>query len=203
MGPAIMIPMSDEHLRERKVDGKRVYDGKILALEVDEVELPSGRRAAREVVRHAGAAVMLPLMSDGRIALVRQHRYPTGEVLLELPAGKLDRGEDPEACARREIEEETGLRAERVVGLGAFYAAPGYTDELLHAFLVIASQAKVDAHPDPDEVIEVVPLTLGELRRRMLAGEIRDAKTLATLALAEARGLIGDLRPGSGDHGEP
>ncbi len=198
-----MPGMADEHLRERKIDGKRIYDGKILALEVDEVELPSGRRAVREVVRHNGAAVMLPLTPDGRIVLVRQHRYPTGEVLLELPAGKLDRGEDPEVCARREIEEETGLVAEKVVRLGAFYAAPGYTDELLHAFLVVVSDGATEARPDPDELIDVVVVTLAELRNLILEGAVRDAKTLATLALAEARGLVGDLRPGSGDHGEP
>ena len=116
-----MMPgMADEHLLERKLNGRRIYEGKLLVLDVDEVEMPGGERAIREVIRHPGAAVMLPLLPDGRILMVRQHRYAAGEVLLELPAGKLDAGEDPETCARRELIEETGYQASQAVRLGSF-----------------------------------------------------------------------------------
>ncbi len=101
----------DSDLREEKIDGKTVYAGRILDLEVDRVLLPNGGEAFREVVRHPGAVVVLPLLPDGRVVFVRQHRYPTDEVLIELPAGKLDSGEEPSVCAGRELEEETGWRA--------------------------------------------------------------------------------------------
>jgi len=195
--------MTDEHLLERKVSGRRVWDGKLLVLDVDEVEMPKGGRAVREVIHHPGASVMLPLLPDGRILLVRQHRYAAGEVLLELPAGKLDPGEDPETCARREVAEETGYTAERAVPLGSFFVSPGYSDELIHAFLLTGLQRAAEhSETDPDEELEVLTFTLDELRGLVRSGGIRDSKSLTTLALAETRGLLGDLRPFSGDRGD-
>lgn len=198
-----MMPgMADEHLLERKLNGRRIYEGKLLVLDVDEVEMPGGERAIREVIRHPGAAVMLPLLPDGRILMVRQHRYAAGEVLLELPAGKLDAGEDPETCARRELIEETGYQASQVIRLGSFFVSPGYSDEIIHAFLLTGlERAPKGGETDPDEALDVVVLNLDELRGMVRRAELRDSKSLTTLVLAEARGLIGDIRPGSGDHG--
>ena len=123
-----------------RIDGKTVYEGRILDLEVDRVGCQTGR-GPREVVRHRGAVVVLPLLPDGRIVLVRQHRYPTGEVLLELPAGKLDPGEPPVVCAVRELEEETGWRAAETTRSVGSTPLPAFTDEVLHAFVATALEA--------------------------------------------------------------
>ena len=180
----------DSELREERIDGEKVYSGRILDLEVDRVRLPNGGEALREVVRHRGAVVILPLLGDGRLVLVRQHRYPTGEILLELPAGKLDPGESPIDCALRELEEETGWRAAEATELGWFYTTPGFTDEVLHAFVATGLEAASDHLPDPDEAIEIVTLTIESALEACRDGGIRDSKTIATLFQARLRGLI-------------
>jgi len=173
----------DEGLGERRLDGNVVYDGKIVRLEVDRVELANGHRTVREVIRHPGAVVVLPMHTDGRVVLVRQYRYPTGRVLLELPAGKLDAGEKPLDCARRELAEETGYRAVSWQALGSFFTTPGFTDEVLHAFAAQDLGPAQDASPEPDEVLRLVELPLAEVERRAHTGELADAKSLATLLL--------------------
>lgn len=180
----------DSNLREEKIDGKKIYAGRILDLEVDRVLLPNGGEALREVVRHPGAVVVLPLLADGRLVFVRQHRYPTGEVLLELPAGKLDAGEPPAVCAVRELEEETGWRAAQITALGWFYTTPGFSDEVLHAFVATGLEAASDHTPDQDEVIEIVTWTVEQALEACRDGDIRDSKTIATLFLARLQGLI-------------
>lgn len=177
-------------LRETRLSGRTVYRGRILDLEVDRVRLPNGSETTREVVRHRGAAVVLPLLADRRLVLVRQYRYPSDEVLLELPAGKLDPGEDPGECAARELEEETGWRAGEVCELGSFLTTPGFTDEVLHAFLATGLSEAPEASPDPDEAIEIVTMTVDEVLAACRSGEIRDGKTLATIFLAQLNGWI-------------
>ena len=177
-------------LWEEKIDGERVFSGRILDLEIDRVLLPNGGQALREVVRHRGAVVVLPLLPDGRIVLVRQHRYPTGEVLLELPAGKLDPSESPVDCAVRELEEETGWRAAKTVTLGWFYTTPGFTDEVLHSFVATGLEAVSDHAPDPDEAIEIVTWTVEQAFEGCRDGGIRDGKTIATLFQARLHGHI-------------
>lgn len=177
-------------LREIRLSGVTVYGGTILDLEVDRVRLPGGSETTREVVRHGGASVVLPLHEDGRVVLVRQYRYPPDDVLLELPAGKLDSGEDASGCAVRELEEETGWRAGEVYALGSFLTTPGFTDEVLHAFLATPLSEAVDAIPDPDEAIEVVTLSVEELLEACRQGRIRDSKTLATIFLAQLNGRL-------------
>ena len=120
---------------ERKVTGKTVFEGHIIQVELDEIALPNGRPAQREVVRHPGGVCVLALDQDGQVTLVRQYRYPMGEHIIELPAGKLDPGEEPSVAARRELEEETGLRAGKLTYLGYLLASPGFCDERLHMFL--------------------------------------------------------------------
>ena len=177
-------------LQEKKIGGECVYKGRILALEVDRVLLPNGGEAVREVVRHKGAVVVLPLHNDRKIEFVRQYRYPMGEVLLELPAGKLDPGEEPVACAGRELAEETGWKPVEIYELGSFFTTPGFTDEVLHAFIATPLEPAPEIAQDPDEAIENVTMTLDEALDACRDGTIRDCKTLATLFLAQLHGWI-------------
>ena len=177
-------------LAETKISGRLVYEGRILDFEVDRVRLPSGAEAEREVVRHKGAVVVLPLHENGRVELVRQYRYPPDEILLELPAGKLDPGEEPRECAMRELAEETGWCAGEIHELGSFFTTPGFSDEVLHAFVATGLEPAPDVAPDPDEAIEIVTMTIEELFEACREGRIRDGKTLAALLLARLNGWI-------------
>ncbi len=168
------------------VGSRDVYRGRVLALRIDTLDLGGGNEAHREVVEHADGATILPLDSQGRILLVRQHRQPAERDLLELPAGSLDEDESPEACAERELREETGMRPGRLERLGGFYLAPGYATEYQHIFL--ADDLREDPlQGDDDEDIEVRPVSRGELHAMIERGEIEDAKTLAALLLYERR----------------
>ena len=180
----------DQRLREDKIAGERVYKGRILDLEIDRVRMPSGNEALREVVRHKGAVVVLPLHENGRVELVRQYRYPPDEILLELPAGKLDPGEQPRECAMRELAEETGWRAGEIHSLGSFFTTPGFSDEVLHAFVATGLEPASDVEPDPDEAIEIVTMTVDETLDACLDGRVRDCKTLAVLLLARLHGWM-------------
>jgi ADP-ribose pyrophosphatase len=180
----------DDRLLEKKIGGERIYQGNILDLEVDRVLLPNGGEASREVVRHKGAVVVLPLHEDRRIELVRQYRYPTGTVVLELPAGKLDPGESPADCAGRELAEETGWKPIEIHELGSFFTTPGFTDEVLHAFIATPLEPAPDAVQDPDEAIENVTMTVDQALDACRSGTIRDGKTIATLFLAQLNGWI-------------
>lgn len=175
--------------RETKLSGETIYSGRVVVLEVDRVRLPDGGESAREVIRHRGAAVVLPILDDGTVVMVRQYRYPVAAALLELPAGTLEPDEDPMACAARELVEETGYRARTLEPLGRFYSAPGYTDEVLLAVLAGGLEPSADASPDHDENIAVELLAAGEVLQRIGSGEIADAKTIATLMLARLRGV--------------
>jgi ADP-ribose pyrophosphatase len=180
----------DDRLVEKKIDGRSIYQGNILDLEVDRVQLPSGGEASREVVRHLGAVVVLPLHEDRKIEFVRQYRYPMGKILLELPAGKLDPGEDPVDCAGRELAEETGWKPIEIHELGSFFTTPGFTDEVLHAFIATPLEPAPDIAQDPDEAIENVTMTVEEALVACREGTIRDSKTIATLFLARLHGWI-------------
>jgi len=173
----------EEHLRELRLETQRLYTGRAISLDVDRIRLPSGRETTREIVRHPGSVVIVPVLEDGRVLLIRQFRYAVGEVLWELPAGTLDRAaESPEACAHRELEEETGYRAERLIRLGEFFTAPGFTDERMHVFRAEGLRPTAQ-HLDSDELIEVFPLSWDGIEEKVRAGEIRDGKTLAALYL--------------------
>jgi len=158
----------------------RVYEGKVLSLDVDEVEEPGGVRALREVVRHRGSVAALPVLEDGRVVLVRQYRYAVGEPVWELPAGRLDPGETPEEGARRELEEEVGLRAGRLEPLSVFYTTPGFCDETMHLFRG-TDLMPVPARPEADERIEAKVVALDEARAMVYRGEVREGKTLVAL----------------------
>ncbi|HBV97658.1 MAG: ADP-ribose pyrophosphatase [Peptococcaceae bacterium BICA1-7] len=161
---------------EKKVSSETVYSGKILNLRVDRVELPNGNMTAREVVEHAGAVAVVA-QKEGRLLMVRQFRYPVGKVLLEIPAGKIEKGEDPLLCAARELIEETGYEAGEMKLLLSFFSTPGFSDEVLHVYL--AGDLKYRGQkPDEDEFIQVEELPLERAVEMIGSGEICDAKSI-------------------------
>ena len=171
---------------ERLVGSRLVYEGKIIKLRVDTVSVdrPGGPvEATREVVEHAAAVVIVPVTSEGDVLLVRQHRWSTGETLLEAPAGGVEDGESAETTAHRELREETGHGAERLFRLGGYWMAPGWATEYMHAFL--ATGLRPDPlPPDPDEAIEVVRVPWERLPGLVRGGQVRDAKSVAALLMA-------------------
>ncbi len=170
---------------EPTISSQRIYDGRVVKLRVDTVQLPGGRTARREIVEHPGAVALVALDPDGKVLLVRQYRKPVERALLEIPAGTLNPGEDPAACAARELAEETGYRPGKLVPLVGFYSAPGFCEEYLHVYLATDLSPAV-AEADADESIELVRLPLAECLRLARAGEIRDAKSLIGLLAAQA-----------------
>ena len=162
------------------VSSRVLYEGKIVALRVDEITLPGGGTAVREVVEHPGAVVVAAVDEERCVYMVRQYRHPIRRHLLELPAGGLEPGEEPLAAAVRELREEVGLEAERWTSLGSFFSSPGFANERLHAFLAEGLH-QVESDPDDDEDLTVARYSLQSLYSDL--GEITDAKTLATLLL--------------------
>lgn len=183
--------MSYEQLAERQTASELVFDGKILHLYRDDIELPNGQPAEREVIRHVGAVCVIPVTDDGMAVMERQYRYPVDEVILEIPAGKLDsKAEDHEAAARRELEEETGYHAKELIPLGKFYPACAYSDETIWMYLAKGLELG-DRHLDDDEFLDVELIPLKELVKQVLAGEIPDAKTqIAVLKAAAHEGIL-------------
>jgi len=167
----------------RTLESTPVYQGRILDVELDRVRLPNGNEAELEVIRHPGAAAMVPLTDDGQVLLVRQYRYASGGFLLEVPAGKLDPGESPESCAAREIEEEVGQRAGRLVPMGWIFTTPGFTDERIWLYLA-RDLTPTAMNLQHDEVLTVEKLPLERAVEMAATGEIRDAKSVCALLRA-------------------
>lgn len=165
-----------KNLVETTASRSTAFQGRLLRLDVDTVTLPDGAEAIREYIRHPGGVGVVALTEDNQVLLVRQYRYPYGEILTEIPAGKRDAGEDPLVTGMRELEEETGYRAERYTSLGCLYPTPGCCDEVVYLYLATGLTA-ADAHPDADEFLEVERCDLDTLVDRVMAGEITDAKT--------------------------
>lgn len=166
-------------MNERTVNSRVVFEGCLLKIEVLDVELESGECSVREVVRHPGAAVVLPQLQDGRFVLVRQFRKPIERDVLEVVAGVLEPGETPENCAVRELKEETGYEPEIITKLGVVFPSPGYTDETLHMYHALLGWHQGELSPDDDEKLEVVCLSGERIEEMMARGEIFDAKTIA------------------------
>jgi ADP-ribose pyrophosphatase len=169
---------------EKTVSKNYVYRGRIINVRSDEAELPNGKKCLREVVEHSGGASVIAADNNGDCYLVRQFRYPFGEEVLEIPAGKLNRGEAPEVCALRELKEETGLSAKNIVPLCKLYPTPGYSDEIIHVFLAREFEAG-EQTLDEDEFLSLVKLSLSQAKRMVISGEIKDAKTAAAVLLAD------------------
>ena len=183
--------MSYETLKETQVRSELVFDGQILHLYHDDITLPNGKPADRELIRHIGAVCVIPVTDDGMVIMERQFRYPVDDVILEIPAGKLDsKTEDHEAAARRELAEETGYEAAELIELGKFYPACAYSDETIWMYLA-KGLTKGDRHLDEDEFLDVELIPLKELVRQVMAGEIPDAKTqIAVLKAAIREGVL-------------
>lgn len=173
----------------RLLTRKSVFPGRTVKLFLERVALPNGRVAELEIVHHPGAACVLPILASGEIVLVRQWRHAAGGWLLEAPAGKLDAGEPPETCARRELEEEAGLVAGDMVSLGSVLMTPGFCDERIHLYLAPSPSAGA-ARLEDDEVLTVQRHPVEDVVRMATDGVIEDAKTLVVIARARLRGLI-------------
>lgn len=172
---------------ERTTASKRIFQGRVVNLRVDTVELESGRTSTREIVEHPGAVCMVPVDGEGRVLLVRQYRKAAGAWLLEIPAGTKDKpGESPEECAQRELTEECGQRAGRIERLGAFFSAPGFCTELLDCFLMTDLEP-ADGEAEFDELISVERYPLAEAIELVMNGTIRDAKSVSGIMIAAHR----------------
>ena len=169
---------------ERVTATEPVFQGRIFRVRVDTVSLPNGRETSREIVEHDGSVVIVPIDSDDNVILVRQYRYATGRVLLEAPAGTLEHQEDPDDCAQRELQEETGFASRDLRPLGGFWTVPGFCTEYIRAY-VARDLVPSKLAQDYDEHVEVDRRPLSEIPELIRRGEIQDAKTLAALLLTD------------------
>lgn len=169
---------------EQRIDRDDKYHGIIVDVHLDHVRLDDGSIARREVVEHPGGVTILPVDGEGNCYMVRQFRYPTGHMMLEAPAGKLEYGEDHRDCAVRELSEETGFTADELIYLGGFYTSPGFSTELLHIYLALGLHAG-KSHLDEGEFLNVEKLPLQQLIHMVMANEIEDAKTMIAVLKAE------------------
>lgn len=160
-----------------------VFKGRVFDIQVDQIEYNSGTPGVREIAIHHGGAVVLPVTPRGTIVMVQQYRYPIEEWLLELPAGKLNKGEDPYICAVRELKEETGYTAERVEKLGVIATTPGFCTEKLHIYAAFGLQAGDHEREEGEFGMSMIELTLSEIEKKIVAGEITDGKTLSGILL--------------------
>jgi len=176
----------------RVLDRRTVLRGRVFELAVEKVELPGGRRTELEILRHPGAAAIVPLTDAGEVVLIRQYRHAAGDYLWEIPAGTRGAGEPSLSCARRELEEETGYRATDWVELGEMLPAPGYASERIDLFLARGLEPAAQKL-DWDEVIaEVEPISVGQALAWVADGTLIDGKTVVALCRARARGLLGE-----------
>lgn len=165
---------------EKQIIKNTVYNGRLVNVRSDTAEITGGKHVSREVVEHPGGVCIVPIDRDGMVYCVRQFRYPFMEELLELPAGKLEWGEEPAGCASRELSEETGLIAGRMTYLGSIYPSPGYCSEILHIYLA-TDLTQSEPHLDPDEFLQVETLKVADLLALIDRDEVRDAKTIIGL----------------------
>lgn len=173
-------------LKETQLESTRLYDGKIVTLLRDRVKLPNGKEAVREVVRHPGGVIILPLDREGNVHMVRQFRYAVGRSLLEIPAGKLEYGEDPFSAAQRELSEEIGAQAACWTPLGSLLPTPGFCDEVQHLYLA-RELSFGRTHPDEDEFLEQVTMPFEQAFTMAADGRLQDSKTVAALLRASLR----------------
>ena len=178
-----MIDNDDKNLVEKKISSENVFDGTLLHVKKDTVELPNGHQSTREWIEHPGASAVIPLLPDNQIILVKQFRYPVGQVTLEVPAGKLDgKGEDPLICAVRELSEETGYTAGKIWKLTTIATTVGFSNEVIHLYAATNLTAGKQ-HPDEDEFINTVKIPLTAALQMVETGKIIDAKSIISILL--------------------
>lgn len=166
----------------KKLSRETVFAGRVLDVAVEEHQMPDGRQSSFEIIRHPGGAAILPVLPDGRILLIRQFRPAIGEMIFELPAGRLEPGESAQECAGRELKEEVGYAASEILPLGGCWSTVGFCDEYIHLFLG-KGLTEVEQQLEPDEIIELYPVTLDEALVKVENGEILDSKTQLALLL--------------------
>jgi ADP-ribose pyrophosphatase len=165
-------------LEEKTLKTHEIFSGKVISLHIEDVELPNGKTSKREIIKHPGAVAIIALTTDNKIVMVEQYRKALEKTLVEIPAGKLEIGEEPAVCARRELEEETGYECETLEWLTSFYTSPGFADEIVHLYVAKGLTKKENAAAlDEDEFVEIEELTLEEAIVYMEEQKIHDAKT--------------------------
>lgn len=172
--------MKDENLIEKKVSSENVFDGRLLHVYKDVIELPNGHNSTREYIKHQGAVCVVPVTDKMEVVAVRQYRYPIERVTIEIPAGKLDKGEEPLDAAKRELSEETGVESADIEYIGGLYPSVAYTDEIIHMY-VAKNLVYGEAHTDDDEFLNVVKIPLTEFVEMIMDGTIQDSKTQAAI----------------------
>ena len=179
----------NERLEEKMIASTKIFDGNVLHVIKDEVELPNGNKATREVIRHIGAVCVVPVTDDGRVVMERQFRYPIDQIISEIPAGKLDsREEDRLEAAKRELREETGYTADEWIDMGIYYPAAAYTDEKITMYLAKGLR-QGERELDEDEFLDVKLIPIEELVENIMSGKIKDGKT--QVAILKAAKLLG------------
>lgn len=173
---------------EKRLSGEKVYDGVIVDVYLDKAQLVNGDIVKREVVDHPGGVGILPIDDDNNCYMVTQFRYPIQKTMLEIPAGKLERGEEHYSCAVRELSEETGFTADEFIYCGVTTTSPGFSTELLHVYIAKGLHSG-QSHPDDDEFLNVVKYPLTELREKVMSNEITDAKTIIAILMASQKYL--------------
>ncbi|WP_216830464.1 NUDIX hydrolase [Alkalihalobacterium elongatum] len=161
---------------EKTLKSETLYEGKIIDVVLEDVELPDGNSSKRELVKHPGAVAIIPVTKEGKIVLIRQFRKALERAIVEIPAGKLEKGEKPEVCAMRELEEETAYKTNQLKKVISFYTSPGFADELVHIFYTDQLEPGVE-NTDEDEFVEKIEVTLEEAEKMIETNEIFDAKT--------------------------
>ncbi|ARK29487.1 NUDIX hydrolase [Halalkalibacter krulwichiae] len=166
-----------KHLIEKTIKTTDVFKGRVIDLQVEEVELPNGKTSTREVIKHPGAVAVIPVTREGKLVLVRQYRKALNKVIVEIPAGKLEQGENPLDCAKRELEEETGYNTNQLHFLLSFYTSPGFADEIIYLYLA-EELGEGTSQTDEDEFLDVLEVTLDEAEKMIKQEIIHDAKTV-------------------------
>lgn len=167
------------NLEEKTIHSEEIFSGKVISLHVQDVELPNGKQSKREIIKHPGAVAVLAITDDKKVVMVEQYRKALERTIVEIPAGKLEKGEEPALCARRELEEETGYACESLEWLTSFYTSPGFADEIVHVYVATGLTKKEDAAAlDEDEFVNLEELTLEEAVQYIKEQKIYDAKTI-------------------------
>ncbi len=171
-------------LEEKTMNSEKIYNGKIINLRIDTVELPEHKYQKREIVEHPGGVCVLALTENKEMILIKQFRKPAEEVLLEIPAGKLEPGEDPKECGLRELKEETGYTCEKIEFLSLFYTSPGFSDEKIYLYLATGLK-EGEACPDEGEYVETLKINIPDALDMIKSGKIKDAKTIIGILLSK------------------
>lgn len=182
-----------ENLEERTIKETAIYSGRIIDVVVEEVELPNGEKSKREIVRHPGAVAVIAVTEENKIVLVRQFRKPLDRTIVEIPAGKLEKGEDPLECAKRELEEETGYKSDQLEHLISFYTSPGFANELIHLYFTNNLQ-KGNVNMDEDEFVELMEVTVEEAEALIATKAIYDAKTAYAIQFLKMKAMMEGLK---------